>query len=393
MRIAFTLIGNSRRSNYLNGYTLRYGGGGGSGTDTSTILVAEYLALQGHDVVIATEKLEPELEADYARRGINFIPGLKIKGVTYTDMDFTNVDKNFDILVNSLWFEKYNELNISISKAVLYWCHMQWIYGIHELVNYCKTNNLKLGFINISNWEKLMNQETIDWCKKEYTNTYDNLIPNPIADDVINEVLNEQHIRKPHKFVFHAAWARGGDVAVEVLRKLNFKDKELHAFDYLLSTHDHEDGFFYRHNGVDKKTLFKHIAESEYFLYPLYTPYQDVHKDTFSCVVAEAIALGCTPITYPLGALPDYFNDFCIWIDPPEKCDLLKMQKESLSKDEEGIFKNNISKMVEKILELENKPEIKEKVKKEGRDFILNNFNTNKIGSMWVDFINRIVLS
>ena len=31
MRIVFTVIGNSRRSNYLNGDTLRYGGGGGSG--------------------------------------------------------------------------------------------------------------------------------------------------------------------------------------------------------------------------------------------------------------------------------------------------------------------------------------------------------------------------
>ena len=36
MRIVFTVIGNSRRSNYLNGDTLRYGGGGGSGTDSSS---------------------------------------------------------------------------------------------------------------------------------------------------------------------------------------------------------------------------------------------------------------------------------------------------------------------------------------------------------------------
>jgi hypothetical protein len=48
MRIAFVLIGNSRRSNYLDGNTLRYGKGGGSGTDTSTIVVAEQLALHGH---------------------------------------------------------------------------------------------------------------------------------------------------------------------------------------------------------------------------------------------------------------------------------------------------------------------------------------------------------
>ena len=40
MRIAILVIGNSRRSNYLNGQNLRYGNGGGSGTDTSSVLVA-----------------------------------------------------------------------------------------------------------------------------------------------------------------------------------------------------------------------------------------------------------------------------------------------------------------------------------------------------------------
>ena len=39
MRIALIVIGNSRRSNYLNGYNLRYGSGGGSGTDTDAIFV------------------------------------------------------------------------------------------------------------------------------------------------------------------------------------------------------------------------------------------------------------------------------------------------------------------------------------------------------------------
>jgi hypothetical protein len=85
MRIAFILIGNSRRSNYLNGETLRYGGGGGSGTDTSTILVAEYLASQGNDVVIVTEKLEPLLEKKYAEEGKFFPKGEKIRGCRASD--------------------------------------------------------------------------------------------------------------------------------------------------------------------------------------------------------------------------------------------------------------------------------------------------------------------
>ena len=75
MRIAFIVIGNSRRSNYLNGYNLRYGNGGGSGTDTSSVLIAEHLAKAGHEVVFATDKLEPELHNSYKNNGIIYKDG------------------------------------------------------------------------------------------------------------------------------------------------------------------------------------------------------------------------------------------------------------------------------------------------------------------------------
>jgi hypothetical protein len=74
MRIVFTVLGNSRRSNYLNGDTIRYGKGAGSGTDGSSILIAEQLTLQGHEVVFASEKLEPKLEEEYALNGIVLSP-------------------------------------------------------------------------------------------------------------------------------------------------------------------------------------------------------------------------------------------------------------------------------------------------------------------------------
>jgi len=392
MRIVFTVIGNSRRSNYLNGDTLRYQGGGGSGTDTSSIVVAEYLASQGHEVVFVTEALEPQLEKAYKEAGRIYNPGMKVRDVIYTNLNFDGVDnKEFDIIINSLWFAKYKELPIKVTKALIYWNHMQWVYGIQEIIDYAKENNLKVGFVNISEWEKGMNQGTVNMVIDQLPDTKQMLIPNPIMDDIVNEVLDSNPIRKPHKFIFHAAWARGGNVAIDAVRQLDLPDSEFHAFDYLMATHDHRDSFFKKHNGVDKKTLFTHLAESEYFVYPLYTPYQDVHKDTFSCVVAEAIALGCIPITYPLGALPEIFEGHCIWIDFPDKADPVKMQLESLSKDEEGIFKNNIPKIMDKVRYLEANPQIKEELRAKGKQYILNNFNSNKVGSMWVDFIKLLV--
>ena len=153
--------------------------------------------------------------------------------------------------------------------------------------------------------------------------------------------------------------------------------------------HGHEDSFFYNHQGVDKKTLFTHLAESEYFIYPLYTPYKDVHKDTFACTVAEALALGVIVVTYPLGALPEIYKDYCVWLDAPPGADLDLMQVEKLSKDEENLF-NYTENIVDKINYLENNPEIKEQYKNKGKEYILDNFNINKIGKMWEDYINEL---
>ena len=387
MRIVFILIGNSRRSNYLDGDTIRYGKGGGSGTDGSTIIIAEQLAKAGHEVVITSDRLEPLLEQTYAAQGLHFNAGKIVRGVTYTDILFEGVEnREFDILVSSLWFHDYAKLPIKVNKAIIYWCHMQWIYGIDEIVSYVTDNKLKLGFVNISEWEKSMNINVINNVITRCPGTLAKLIPNPVMDDIINEVLSSPPVRKPHKFVFHAAWARGGNIAVNAVKELNFPDGELHAFDYLMATHDHKDLFFHRHDGVDKKTLFTNIAESEYFVYPLYTPYQDVHKDTFSCVVAEAIALGAIVVTYPLGALPEYYDGYCAWLDFPANTDPAKMQVESLSKDLDGKFTctHNI---VDKIKYLEANPQVKEEIRAKGKEYILSKFNSDKVGSMWGKFL------
>jgi glycosyltransferase involved in cell wall biosynthesis len=108
------------------------------------------------------------------------------------------------------------------------------------------------------------------------------------------------------------------------------------------------------------------------------------------CVVAEALALGVIVITYPLGALPENYKDYCVWLDPPPGADFERMQTESLSKDEEGTFKYTDS-IVEKINYLEANPEIKAYYRYAGRQYILNNFNINKVGKMWENTINELL--
>ena len=390
MRIAFIVIGNSRRSNYLNSYNLRYGNGGGSGTDTSSVLVAEYLAKQGHEVVFVADKLDEPLVNLYKSKGIDYVPGQEYYGVKYTNIEFEGIEnKTFDVLVSMLWFQDYDKLPITVTKTLIYWSHMQWIYGTKEFVTYAEKNNLSVGLVHISKWEEEMNKDVFPYIQSIYQNSKKTIIPNPIFDEMINEVLNQNIQKKKNKFIFHALWTRGGNVAVETVRNLNLEDKEFHAFDYLMVIHGHEDNFFRNHQGVDKKTLFTHLAESEYFIYPLYTPYKDVHKDTFACTVAEALALGVIVVTYPLGALPENYKDYCVWLDAPPNTNLDLMQTEKLSKDEEGFF-NYTENIVNKINHLENNPKVKEHYRNAGKQYILDNFNIDKIGKMWENYINEL---
>lgn len=391
MRIAFTLIGNSRRKNYINGENIRYNSGGASGTDCSVVAIAEYLSQCGHEVVIAVDELEKEFLKDQVENNNYWIPGNKNRGVYYTDFSFTNIkNKNFDILINALWFEKYEELPIKVSKALIYWCHMQWIYGIHDMLNYVKKYNLKLIFVNISEWGKSMNTNWIDISKDLYDKTESILIPNPIYDDIILETYNNMPERNSKRFIFHANWIRGGDICYNVFQKLNIENKELHFFDYFLAIHDYESENVFKHGSVDKKTLFYELAKSEYFIYPLATIHNDIHKDTFSCVIAEAIAMGVTPITYPMGAIKDNFKDFCMWVDYPNNVDINQIDNEPLSKDINDEFKNNIDNFVKAIDFLEKNPTLKNFIKENGKKYIIDNFSINKIGKKWLEVIDSI---
>jgi glycosyltransferase involved in cell wall biosynthesis len=390
MRIAILVIGNSRRSNYLNGQNLRYGNGGGSGTDTSSVLVAEYLAKQGHEVVFVTDKMDEPLDTTYKQMGRNYTPGESFYGVKYTNIEFDGIeDKTFDILISMLWFHDYHLLPIKVTKSFIYWSHMQWVYGTQNFIDYAKENNLSIGLVHISNWEEKMNETCFPFIKSHVPNSVKKNIPNPVFDEIINEVKAENHQKQKGKFIFHASWARGGNIAMDAVRQLEIPNKEFHAFDYLMVIHDHKDPFFIRHDGVDKKTLFTHLAQSEYFIYPLYTPYQDVHKDTFSCVVAEALSLGVIVVTYPLGALPENFDGHCAWLSPPPGVDFDEMQKQQLSKDLNGDFKIT-SNIVEKINEIESNPELKLQLQTSASQYIVDKFNINVVGNMWVELINEL---
>jgi glycosyltransferase involved in cell wall biosynthesis len=359
MRIAFLLIGNESRKGTINGYNIRYGGASSSGTESSVIYLAEYLSSLGYKTTIALERCEEPVNSN---------------GVLYTDFTFTgDPDKEYDILISCLWYKDYDLLPIKVNKALIYWCHLAWGYSYIEMIEYVKKNNLKFGLVSISNWAYNHNLEIKTIMENSGAEVFDVIIPNPVAVDIMEETLNTPPNRNPHRFIHHGQWSRGGDTSFRAVKSLDWGDSEFLSFDYID-----------RVNGLDKKTLFNAIASSEYFVYPQITHGKLVYKDTFSVSIAEAIGLGAIVVTYPLGAVPEYFGDYCQFLEYPEGVNVERLKSERLSEEPLLDCTDNI---VEMIKYLEDNPDHKEKIRQAGKKYIADNFNIDKVGSIWNDYL------
>lgn len=360
MKIVFLLVGTEGRPKALNGESIRYGQAPASGTDQSVIMVAEYLASTGHDVTVALEKTDKE----------------PCRGVKYTDFTYTGlIDEEVDILVSALWYTGYDTLPFKVTKGLIYWYHMAWVYGIDEMIAYCNANNLKMGFVNISDWARDQNQWSVASGKEKIATTFDVIIPNPIMTDLIDEIIQEKQIeRKEKSSIFHAQYSRGGHLADRVVQDLGWE--QMFRFDYTDVT-----------NGTDKKMVFEKLLESDYFIFPLYHPNGCVYKDTFSCAVAEAIAAGVIVVTYPLGAIPEYFSDGCSFLIFPHGTDMEKMMTEKVTCDAQYMdFHFNI---VDNIKALENNPELKQQIRDRSKNLIKENFSIEKVGKQWIELLEN----
>jgi len=363
MRIAFIVVGNEERGGIINGDKIRYGGVGSSGTDSSAILVAEYLAKSGHEVVFSVEG-KTDLEV--------------CRGVKYTNLQFDTVDnKEFDVLISTLWFHKYKELNIRVTKALIYWCHLAWMYANNEMVEYVKYNKLVMGVVHVSKWEKSHNDAIVQNMRNMIGMVDQVIIPNSIVTDVVKEIISENIVKIPKKTIFHAQWSRGGPTALDIVKRLGWDEKDFISFDYLKTVAGR----------ADKRELFRQLAESEYFIFPSFTHGRLVYKDTFSCAVAEALALGVIVVAYTLGALPEYYNNHCQFVDFPDGCDLTKLKTEKVSEMPEM---GNTDNMVEAIKLIEKTPKTKKRLSN-SREYILSEFGIDNIGDLWNKYIFNLV--
>ena len=356
MKIVFLLPGTEGRPKILNGNTIVSGGAPSSGTDQSIIMISEYLASNGYDVTIVLDKTDKQ----------------ECNSVKYIDFTYEGINET-DILVSCLWFDKYDLIPFKVTTGLIYWYHMAWVYGINEMINFSLKNNIKMGFVNISEWSAKQNDWSVSMGISKVEGSVKKIIPNPIMTELMDSISPIE--RKENSTIFHAQYGRGGDIARRVVNELGWDETFL--FDYINPG-----------NGTDKLTLFNKLLESDYFIFPLYHPNGCVYKDTFSCSVAEAIAAGVIVVTYPLGAIPEYFSDGCVFVDFPPDADMVKMMTEHVTCNAE--YMNRTENIIKKIKHLEEHKELKEEIRIKSKDLIKHNFSINIVGKKWIELINEL---
>ena len=301
----FIGICNDRNGEW-NGEIIRTGGVGVSGTDTSTILIAEYFALHGWDTYLIASSCKNNTV---------------YKNVKYFNCNILNNNINtFDILVitPSDEFLEYKWNNL---KKIIIWCHMQHTF---KESSFKKITELYPDVDIIINYMNQFVKDAISIHSPHTTNYINDfvMIPNPVFDD--NDI-NENIVKKSQSFIFNTSYRRGGDVLINIFNKLQYNDKSLvlcSAYKGELDNINNNNNSIEILNSIDKYTMYKKLAESEYFLYPLVAPINEganVHKDCSPCSVAEALLNEVIVITLPVAGLYDLYKDILVYIPFPDE--------------------------------------------------------------------------
>jgi glycosyltransferase involved in cell wall biosynthesis len=211
--------------------------------------------------------------------------------------------------------------------------------------------------------------------------------------DVVEKARLQGRTRAPHDLAFHAAWVRGGDLLLRAMEEMqeedgNWRDARVRVCDYLMQFQAHP--LVQNMGSIGKLELLGVLAECQYFVYPLVRfPDGEMHKDTFACVVAEACAMGAVVVTYPVAALPETYGDTVYWMDfPDEVKDVEHLKYKPLSHDTALLTTEPIKKA---LRYLESHPVEREAMRQRAAALVSEAYSPKAVGSMWVDFMSRLV--
>lgn len=378
MYIGLLVLKDEKRKPW-NGETSRFKNVGVCGTVQTTILIAEYLASKKHIVDIYSNNI---VKSTY-------------NNVNYKNINELNINTEILIVPSHICFTDYDK-SINLQKIKKFIILYQCTEFVEEdsLINFKnKYQNIEIIGVYPSEWTK--NASYIYKIDHIFNKKY--VIPNPLMLDVLQskDIIN---FERKLNFITNCTFERGGYFSLKVLNSLPIIPNKITIMDYLINI-DYEISTF---NNIinnieiipsaDKETVLTKLGESSYFLYLLTLPSGIVHKDTFACCVAEALAMGTIVLTWKVAALPEMYpeNSGIVYMPFPKNVNISSI--DGINSYEKTIEQNLLSEdakqiVINTIMELESNPDRKKELRLKGIEYSRNHYRSEVVCKQWDDVI------
>lgn len=282
MEILFYIPYDHNSHTRWDGETIRTGGAGVSGSHQSMVLVAEWLAMTNDRWSVYI---------------YNYCPNKEYNKVKYID----NLEAAYNVstvIVPSFAYSLAFLNKFPKLQRVIIWYHCHFVLQMHDL-----PRHLIVDAVHLSDWS----QRQVLSNSPDHRIRHHYQIPNALMTDVLPP-YNTAY--RPPDAIFTPCYERGGLVAERVWSLLKHQHPDIWG-QIIIKNYTSQEAQY------DKRSLYALQSNVRYFIYPLVLPTYCVHRDTFGCCVAEAIASGVEVISYPIGALPQHYGDMIHYIPLP----------------------------------------------------------------------------
>ena len=364
--ITFIISGIECRKKDWDGSLIRNGNVGVSGTEQTFVIIAEHFASLGHKVIICSPSCKPGIA--YC---VEYCKELSKETVAETNI---LVIVSWIMNLTTMIFPKLYKLIINF-----------------QCPNYDHPQDLD-AFLNVHKGIRVKAVYTSEWTRipaGNYRVDDDIVIGNPLMMDVINDKTIDFENNRDLSFVWHACWERGGHLAKRVFDSVNgvrFMIMDYYGKSEMPTVSDNK---IITLCSADKKTVVDVLSKTGYFVYPLVLPNGSVHKDTFACCVAEAIALGVIVLTWPIAALPELYpeGNGIVYLPFPRNANVSGLLSSFGFNDMSLNSQEAVDIISKKIKELEDDVERKKELRRRGIDWARSKYNAKTICEMWGKFI------
>jgi glycosyltransferase involved in cell wall biosynthesis len=326
-------------------------GSGFSGSETALIEIATYLSKAGHKVYIIGMS-----DVTYMTHGVTVC-----RHTIVEDDDFCyDIDIFCPLFVTHLYITDYilSKLNPNVTKI---WLWLQLF--VHEkYINILREDGFKVIASFLAPYVRDKYDLSLFHSHVTIGNAIGPIFMTPIKGS-----------NRKGNWVFHASYERGGEVAMRIMERAHTimpeSAKLLHYASYYTPDHQKQVQGSGKcntvyHGSLSKIGVSSLLSQCDYFIYPLVHNNGTVHHDTYGSVMLEALARGVIVITWNVACIPSVYSDYVVKIDPKcvggyEPFARFGENKWMLSDEAIGMF-------VEKIRELEENPDEKERLRANG---------------------------